>query len=103
VILRTRVDPASDDNFVRLVELRTQIKAKRDQARALGDLRAERLDTDQVALKIELNSMGYGISIELDVTDSDELVTVVCFGGSDEPFEQHAPHRIARQLLPSMG
>jgi hypothetical protein len=82
-----RVDPATDDVFQRLVELRSELKARRDAARASGQIDlADVLDADQLALKILANAITYGIYIELNVTDSDDLVDLTCHGRSDEPF-----------------
>jgi hypothetical protein len=82
-----RVDPATDDVFRRLIELRTELKAKRDAARTAEETDlAEQYDTDQLALKIMANATSYGIFIELNVTDSDDPIEVTCFGRTDEPF-----------------
>jgi hypothetical protein len=101
-----RVDPATDDVFRRLIELRTELKAKRDIARAAGDDDiAEQFDADQLALKIMANATSYGIFIELNVTESDDAIEVVCFGRDAEPFPRrtHQTESPGRFFHPILG
>ena len=97
-----RVDPATEDVFRRLIELRVELKRKRDEAKAAGDEAvAEQYDQQQLALKILANATSYGIFIELNVTESDELVDVTCYGLGAGGFRDPAPpDRDARSLLP---
>lgn len=100
-----RVDPRNEDIFRRLIELRAELKAKRDEARKRSEATLqEQYDADQLALKIMANATGYGIFIELNVTDSDDCVEVLCYGRGDEPFVQsvhqtEAPGRFFHPLL----
>lgn len=101
-----RVEPASDDVFRWLVELRTELKGKRDAASAAGELDlAEEYDSDQLALKIMANATSYGIFIELNVTDSDDPIDVSCHGRADEPFGRstHQTQTPGRYFHPILG
>jgi hypothetical protein len=62
------VDPATDDFFKRLIDLRTAIKTRLKNSSALN---AEALDSEQQALKILANSTSYGIFVELNIADLD--------------------------------
>ena len=72
-----RVDPAKDDFFKRLIDLRTAIKAKLKNSSALH---AEALDSEQQALKILANSTSYGIFVEINVADLDASEKLTCYG-----------------------
>ena len=78
-----RVDPAKDDFFKRLIDLRTAIKAKLKNSSALH---AEALDSEQQALKILANSTSYGIFVEIIVADLDAPEKLTCYGPSGEGF-----------------
>jgi hypothetical protein len=71
------VDPAQQDFYKRLIELRIKTKERK------GD-RAQR-DAEAQALKNCANATSYGIFPELNVTDLDNLQRVDVFG-SGEPF-----------------
>ncbi|WP_373490260.1 hypothetical protein, partial [Parasphingorhabdus sp.] len=58
------IDPAKDDLFKRLIELRHSVKIRMDSPS--GDERV-RLDTEQNALKILANATSYGIYVEVNV------------------------------------
>ena len=102
-----RVDPATDDVFRRMVELRSELKRRRNAARAKGDRLLEaHLDAEQHALKIIVNAMSYGIFIELNVTDVDSLQPVGVFGRG-EPFARQShslesPGRVFHPLLATL-
>jgi hypothetical protein len=59
-----RIDPATDDMFRRLIELRHSVKQR--MAGTSGEER-DRLDTEQNSLKITANSTSYGIYAEVNV------------------------------------
>jgi hypothetical protein len=77
------VDPATDDFFKRLIDLRTTIKAKLKNASALN---AEALNSEQKALKILANSTSYGIFVELNIADLDAPEKLACYGPSGQGF-----------------
>ena len=78
-----RVDPANDDFFKRLIDLRTAIKAKLKNTTALS---RDALDSEQQALKILANSTSYGIFVEINVADFDDLQDLTCYGPDGEGF-----------------
>ena len=67
-----QVDPANDDFFKRLIDLRTTIKGRLKNATALN---RDALDSEQQALKILANSTSYGIFVEINVADFDDPKT----------------------------
>lgn len=82
-----RVDPAKDDFYRRMIDLRTQVKRATKEAERAGDTaRAATLDAEQLALKITTNATSYGIPAELNVTDHTELREVQCHGPKGESF-----------------
>ena len=58
------VDPAKDDFFKSVIELRQSVKGQRDAAS--GDER-EKFETEQNALKIAANATSYGVYVEVNV------------------------------------
>ena len=78
-----RVNPATDDFFKRLIDLRTAIKAKMKNSTALNH---EALESDQQSLKILANSTSYGIFVEIIVGDLDGSEKLICYGPSGEGF-----------------
>jgi DNA polymerase elongation subunit (family B) len=77
------VEPATDDFFKRLIDLRTTIKAKLKNASALN---TEALNSEQQALKILANSTSYGIFVELNIADLDAPEKLACYGPSGKDF-----------------
>ena len=77
------VDPASDDFYRRVIDLRNSVKAK---LKASTGLEAHRLDSEQNALKILANATSYGIFVELNVEELDERERRLCYGPSGKPF-----------------
>jgi DNA polymerase family B len=77
------VDPATDDFFKRLIDLRTTIKAKLKNTSALN---AEALNSEQQALKILANSTSYGIFVEMNIADLDAPEKLACYGPSGKAF-----------------
>jgi hypothetical protein len=85
-----RVDPSTDDFYRCLIDLRDSIKDDMRAARQAGDIeKAERLKAEQNNIKTIANSTSYGIFQELNVTSLADEVSVMVYGGSGEPFEQH--------------
>ena len=77
------VDPANDDFFKRLIDLRTTVKARLKNATALN---RDALDSEQQALKILANSTSYGIFVEINVADLDASEKLTCYGPDREGF-----------------
>ena len=106
-----RVDPAKDDFFKRLIDLRNTIKAElraikkrlkavreglaialgaeadalRSEEQALA-AQADAFDSDQQALKILANSTSYGIFVEFIVAALEAPERLICYGPSGEGF-----------------
>jgi hypothetical protein len=78
-----QVDPANDDFFKRLIDLRTTVKARLKNATALN---RDALDSEQQALKILANSTSYGIFVEINVADLDSPEKLTCYGPDGEGF-----------------
>jgi hypothetical protein len=87
------VDPAKDDFYKRVIDLRRSVKTRQKTRAAAGADEAElkRLDSEQLALKILANATSYGIFIELNVDEPDE---------AESPIQIHASagSRVARSL-----
>ncbi|MGA2636192.1 hypothetical protein [Methylocella sp.] len=68
-----RVEPAKDDFYKRVIELRRRVKGELAKAeeRDPESQESKNLDMDQFALKILANATSYGIFIELNVEDCD--------------------------------
>jgi hypothetical protein len=76
-----RVDPYHDDVYRRLIELRKEVQAQQREAAARSNTHAAaELDAVQLALKICANATTYGIFMELNVNEANELHEVVCYG-----------------------
>jgi DNA polymerase family B len=78
-----QVDPANDDFFKRLIDLRTTVKARLKNTTALN---RDALDSEQQALKILANSTSYGIFVEINVADLDASEKLTCYGPDGEGF-----------------
>ena len=77
------VDPAKDDFYRRVVELRHETK---EQLRFAGEQDAPSLDAAQLNLKTTANSTSYGIFIENIVTDIMGKAKLAVYNGLDDPF-----------------
>jgi hypothetical protein len=77
-----RIDPAKDDFYRRLIDLRSQVKANMEGS---SNRTKKQLDTEQLALKICANATSYGIFVELNPTDQRNSQKVMCHGA--ESFE----------------
>ena len=77
------IEPYENDFFKRLIELR-----KATQVRKAGATGAEldALDTEQNALKIAANSVGYGIYIEVNVDSRTRKSKTTVHSSTSEPF-----------------
>jgi hypothetical protein len=98
------VDPATDDFFKRLIDLRTTVKARLKNATALN---RETLDSEQQALKILANSTSYGIFVEINVADLDAPERLTCYGPEGEGFpvesnKMEEPGRFFHPLLATL-
>jgi hypothetical protein len=81
------VDPAQDDFYRRVIDLRTQVKRQVEEAEdARNAVRAAQLKTQEQALKIMANATSYGIFVELNVTEQEKSRQVTCFGPHEEGF-----------------
>jgi hypothetical protein len=78
-----RVDPAKDDFFKRLIDLRTSIKSRLKNCSASD---AEALKSDQQALKILASSTSYGIFVEIIVGELDAPERLICYGPNGDGF-----------------
>ena len=81
------VDPARENFYKRVIDLRQEVKARLKVAKRNG-IREEidRLDAEQLALKILANATSYGIFIELNVEDADAAAGPVTGYGCDGAF-----------------
>jgi hypothetical protein len=98
-----RVDPANDDFFKRLIDLRTTVKTRLKKATALT---RDALDSEQQALEILTNSTSYGIFVEMIVTNVDASEKLTCFGPHGEGFpvdSNKVEGQRARPILPSVA
>ena len=98
------VDPANDDFFKRLIDLRTTVKARLKNATALN---RDALDSEQQALKILANSTSYGIFVEINVADLDASEKLTCYGPDGEGFpvssdKMEEPGRFFHPLLATL-
>jgi hypothetical protein len=81
------VDPATNDFYRRLIDLRSSIKVKMKSA---APEEREALDALQLALKILANATSYGIFVELIVDEADPKRRLACFGGDDDGLSRQA-------------
>ncbi len=77
------VDPVADDFYRRLIELRSDIKSRMNSCQPEE---RQKLDIEQMALKICANASSYGIFVELIVSEQDRAQQVICYGYSGKPF-----------------
>jgi len=78
-----RVDPRSDDFFKCIIDRRNEVKEKLKSA--TGPAR-DRLDSEQLALKILANATSYGIFVELNVEELEDREQRLCYGPNGKPF-----------------
>ena len=77
------IEPYENDFFKRLIELRRATQVRR--AGATG-AELDALDTEQNALKIAANSVGYGIYIEVNVDSRTRKSKTTVHSSTSEPF-----------------
>lgn len=77
------IDPAKDDFYKRVIELRHETK---EQLRFASEENAPSLDAAQRNLKTTANSTSYGIFIENNVTDMMGKSKLSVYNGIDDPF-----------------
>jgi hypothetical protein len=83
-----RVNPYTDDFYTRLIELRTETKARGDNAKREGNnTLAGRLEGEQQSLKITANATSYGIFIELNPRELDKVAHTACYGLDGQRFD----------------
>jgi DNA polymerase family B len=78
------IDPNEDDFLKRVIELRHEVKTRMKKAE--GEER-ERLESEQLALKICANATSYGIYVELNSTNRGRPIEQVCYGYTDGSFQ----------------
>lgn len=78
------VDPRTDDFYRHLIELRTELKHKRECANGPN---REALDTEQNALKIAANATSYGVFVEVNVKERAKRQRTLVHNGVFDPFE----------------
>ena len=77
-----RIDPYRDDLFRRMIELRSDVKQRRNAAWVGGDqASADRFDAEQESLKILASSTSYGIFVELNVANCAKNQDLICHTG----------------------
>jgi hypothetical protein len=100
-----RVDPAEEDFFKRLIELRQMVKGARD---ALPDgEEKDHLDAEQNALKIAANATSYGVFVEINVNERAKRGEVVVHTALGEPYiveteNDEEPGRFFHPLLAAL-
>ena len=77
------INPATDDFYRRLIDLRSQVK---EQLKTADPSDEAALDSQQQALKILANATSYGIFVELIVEELDATESRLCFGSGNEGF-----------------
>lgn len=78
------INPAKDDFYKRLIELRHETKSEMHCANALE---LDHLDTAQHNLKILANSTSYGIFVEINVSDAKSGAMVAVHSGDDDAYK----------------
>jgi hypothetical protein len=90
-----RVHPTHDDFYKRVIDLRRSVKARQKARKLEGADGAElkRLESEQLALKILANATSYGIFIELNVDDPDDVESSIQIHGSAGSRTAKSPKR----------
>jgi len=103
-----RVDPYDDDFYVRLIDLRGEVKRQAQDARAAGDTAsADRLKGREQSLKITASATSYGIFIELNPEQLAKIASTDCYGLDGEAFaaqvrRHEKPGRFFHPLLATL-
>ena len=72
-----RIDPARDDFYRRLIDLRSTLK---NRMRGIKGIERGRLDAEQMAVKILANATSYGIFMELNAEELPKREVATCYG-----------------------
>lgn len=78
-----KVNPVKDDFYRLLIDRRTNIK---DSMKLADPADKDRLESEQLAIKILANSTSYGIFVEINVEDLSEYEARQCHFGGDNEF-----------------
>ncbi|MDR5729587.1 MAG: hypothetical protein RB191_19395 [Terriglobia bacterium] len=78
--LHYRVDPAHEDFYKRLIDLRREIQKR---SRSTKPKQRSALEHEQLAVKNVANATTYGIFIELNVEDMPDEVSGICYGSGE--------------------
>lgn len=81
------VDPATDDFYRRLIDLRRKVKGVMDSIPSSDEAAKAALDQEQNALKIAANATSYGIFVEVNVNEAEKKQPMICEGPSGVPFQ----------------
>ena len=101
-----RVDPYRDDFYKRLIDLRAEVKDHAARMERDGQTaKAERLDTDQGAMKLTANASSYGCFIELNPTPLSDPHVIDAYGLDGEAFQTRVERdeRPGRYFHPLLG
>jgi hypothetical protein len=102
-----RVDPAHDDFFKRVIDLRSKLKIDLSIAEQCGGEpdEVERLRTRSEAMKTLANSTAYGIYVEINVTDvaKKKAVNVILDGPDPDRIGMTALEKPGRYFHPLVG
>lgn len=97
------IDPVNEEFFKRIIDLRATVK--RQLKNAEGPEK-ERLNSEQLALKILANATSYGIFVEINVGELDKREQRVCFGPGEifdaETDKAEEPGRYFHPLLATL-
>jgi hypothetical protein len=77
------IDPATDDFYRRLIDLRGQVT---EQLETVDSSNEDDLESQKQALKTLANSTSYGIFVELIVEELDTTENRLCFGSGNDGF-----------------
>ncbi len=78
------VDPAQGDFFKRLIDLRSEVKKKKENAS--DNHEKDQLESQQRAFKLVANATSYGIFVELNVEEENQAQPFLCYGPSGQPI-----------------
>ena len=95
-----RVDPIEQDFFKRVIELRREVKQRKQHAAEAVE--KARLDAEQLALKILANSASYGIFVETLVEDLEKLEELKRYGfdGTEALIKSRVEERPGKYFHP---
>ena len=82
-----RVDPATDDFYKRIIDLRREVRAR---AKSETRLNSDELNSDQLSLKLLANATSYGIFVEFNVANLDSPEPMVRYGTNGRGDDIHS-------------